>query len=209
MRWTSSIIKVHLYCLIVLLSRCLYCQMTIQTVMLSHHFILFCPLPSQIGKFDTETKEVIWWGEENCWPSEPVFVPRPNGESEDDGERSFFCRDSLADDNFPVRFKTLKLSRQLKLLSPSLFMCRCGFISRYQLQPGSEVLHRGYWWPNVQGSRSSLHGRRAAQGRARDFHPKCELVHFTPPATHETKWHWDGKRSGDCKLELSVKSYFS
>uniref|UniRef100_A0A3B3DKT1 Beta-carotene oxygenase 1 n=1 Tax=Oryzias melastigma TaxID=30732 RepID=A0A3B3DKT1_ORYME len=22
---------------------------------------------------------------ENCWPSEPVFVPRPNGESEDDG----------------------------------------------------------------------------------------------------------------------------
>uniref|UniRef100_A0A3B3DMY4 Beta-carotene oxygenase 1 n=1 Tax=Oryzias melastigma TaxID=30732 RepID=A0A3B3DMY4_ORYME len=23
--------------------------------------------------------------EENCWPSEPVFVPRPNGESEDDG----------------------------------------------------------------------------------------------------------------------------
>ncbi|MED6240919.1 hypothetical protein ATANTOWER_031838 [Ataeniobius toweri] len=28
---------------------------------------------------------MIFWEEENCWPSEPVFVPRPNGESEDDG----------------------------------------------------------------------------------------------------------------------------
>ncbi|XP_034021753.1 beta,beta-carotene 15,15'-dioxygenase [Thalassophryne amazonica] len=38
-----------------------------------------------IGKFDTETKEMDCWSESNCWPSEPVFVPRPNGESEDDG----------------------------------------------------------------------------------------------------------------------------
>ncbi|XP_075907224.1 beta,beta-carotene 15,15'-dioxygenase [Nelusetta ayraudi] len=42
-------------------------------------------LSKQIGKFDTETKETVYWDEENCWPSEPVFVPRPNGESEDDG----------------------------------------------------------------------------------------------------------------------------
>ncbi|XP_062297682.1 beta,beta-carotene 15,15'-dioxygenase isoform X2 [Scomber scombrus] len=39
----------------------------------------------QIGKFDTETKKMVYWGEDNCWPSEPVFIPRPNGESEDDG----------------------------------------------------------------------------------------------------------------------------
>ncbi|TNM96239.1 beta,beta-carotene 15,15'-dioxygenase [Takifugu flavidus] len=39
----------------------------------------------QIAKFDTESKEMVFWTEENCWPSEPVFVPRPNGESEDDG----------------------------------------------------------------------------------------------------------------------------
>lgn len=146
---------------------------------------LFCencpcyPLPSQIGKFDTETKETMWWGEENCWPSEPVFVPRPNGESEDDGERSFFCRDSLADDSVLLKFKSLQLRRRLKLFSPSLFVCRCGFISRYQLQPGPEVLHRGYWWPNIQGSRSSLHSGRATQGRARDFPPTRELVFLT------------------------------
>uniref|UniRef100_A0A8C4Z3V1 Uncharacterized protein n=1 Tax=Gadus morhua TaxID=8049 RepID=A0A8C4Z3V1_GADMO len=34
---------------------------------------------------DTETKEIVRWGEDNCWPSEPVFIPRPNAESEDDG----------------------------------------------------------------------------------------------------------------------------
>lgn len=39
----------------------------------------------EIMKFDTETKERLYWSEDNCWPSEPVFVPRPNGESEDDG----------------------------------------------------------------------------------------------------------------------------
>lgn len=44
--------------------------------------------PPQIGKFDTDTKEIVYWNEENCWPSEPVFVPRPNGESEDDGKSS-------------------------------------------------------------------------------------------------------------------------
>lgn len=25
------------------------------------------------------------WGEDKCYPSEPVFVPRPDAESEDDG----------------------------------------------------------------------------------------------------------------------------
>ncbi|KAK2859340.1 hypothetical protein Q5P01_003960 [Channa striata] len=42
-------------------------------------------LKTKIGKFDTETKEMIYWNEDNCSPSEPVFIPRQNGESEDDG----------------------------------------------------------------------------------------------------------------------------
>ncbi|XP_008274518.1 beta,beta-carotene 15,15'-dioxygenase [Stegastes partitus] len=42
-------------------------------------------LAKQVAKFDTETKKMVYWNEENCWPSEAVFVPRPNGESEDDG----------------------------------------------------------------------------------------------------------------------------
>ncbi|KAM3860245.1 beta,beta-carotene 15,15'-dioxygenase [Diretmus argenteus] len=39
----------------------------------------------EVGKFDTETKKMVKWSEDNCWPSEPVFIPRPNGETEDDG----------------------------------------------------------------------------------------------------------------------------
>uniref|UniRef100_A0A3Q3VXB4 Uncharacterized protein n=1 Tax=Mola mola TaxID=94237 RepID=A0A3Q3VXB4_MOLML len=42
-------------------------------------------LSKRIAKLDTEKKEKVYWNEDNCWPSEPVFVPRPNGESEDDG----------------------------------------------------------------------------------------------------------------------------
>lgn len=42
-------------------------------------------LASKVTKFDTETKQRIEWSEDNCWPSEPVFIPRPNGEAEDDG----------------------------------------------------------------------------------------------------------------------------
>ncbi|XP_017285368.1 beta,beta-carotene 15,15'-dioxygenase [Kryptolebias marmoratus] len=42
-------------------------------------------LTTQIAKFDTETKTMVYWDEKNCCPSEPVFVPRPNAESEDDG----------------------------------------------------------------------------------------------------------------------------
>ena len=37
-------------------------------------------------KFDTETRTKLEWSEENCWPSEPVFIPKPNGEEEDDGK---------------------------------------------------------------------------------------------------------------------------
>lgn len=42
-------------------------------------------LSKQIGKFDTETKKMVYWSEDKCFSSEPVFVPRTNGESEDDG----------------------------------------------------------------------------------------------------------------------------
>ncbi|KAM9713130.1 beta,beta-carotene 15,15'-dioxygenase-like [Menidia menidia] len=42
-------------------------------------------LSKQVAKLDTVSKELVRWGEDNCLPSEPVFVPRPNGESEDDG----------------------------------------------------------------------------------------------------------------------------
>lgn len=50
--------------------------------------IVLCHSCVKIAKFDTETKEMVYWTEKNCWPSEPVFIPRPNGESEDDGKKT-------------------------------------------------------------------------------------------------------------------------
>ena len=35
---------------------------------------------------DMETGQSWFWKEENRFPSEPVFVPRPDGKEEDDGE---------------------------------------------------------------------------------------------------------------------------
>lgn len=41
--------------------------------------------PGTIIKVDTQTKKPLTWCETNCYPSEPIFVPSPNPESEDDG----------------------------------------------------------------------------------------------------------------------------
>lgn len=40
----------------------------------------------QVIKLDVETKLQVEWSAENCWPSEPVFVPRPGASEEHDGE---------------------------------------------------------------------------------------------------------------------------
>lgn len=41
--------------------------------------------PGTLIKVDVLNKTRKTWCEENCYPSEPIFVPRPNSEFEDDG----------------------------------------------------------------------------------------------------------------------------
>ncbi|XP_047508976.1 carotenoid isomerooxygenase-like isoform X2 [Pieris napi] len=36
-------------------------------------------------KVDTKTGEILMWWEENSYPSEPIFVPKPDAKDEDDG----------------------------------------------------------------------------------------------------------------------------
>ncbi|CAG0905974.1 unnamed protein product, partial [Cyprideis torosa] len=36
-------------------------------------------------KVDVESKTFVRWGEENAYPSEPIFVPSPDNKDEDDG----------------------------------------------------------------------------------------------------------------------------
>lgn len=40
----------------------------------------------QIVKFDVVDRRHVEWQQENCFPSEPVFVASPGAEEEDDGE---------------------------------------------------------------------------------------------------------------------------
>ncbi|XP_023646666.2 beta,beta-carotene 15,15'-dioxygenase isoform X1 [Paramormyrops kingsleyae] len=42
-------------------------------------------ISTKVVKFDVEEKKALEWTEENCWPGEAVFTPRPNAEEEDDG----------------------------------------------------------------------------------------------------------------------------
>ena len=39
----------------------------------------------KIYKVDVQTKEVLFWAEEQCYPGEPVFIPSPEASQEDDG----------------------------------------------------------------------------------------------------------------------------
>ncbi|XP_029282574.1 beta,beta-carotene 15,15'-dioxygenase [Cottoperca gobio] len=41
--------------------------------------------PNKIAKFDITTRKHVEWREENCFPSEPVFVASPGAVEEDDG----------------------------------------------------------------------------------------------------------------------------
>ncbi|KAF7651197.1 hypothetical protein LDENG_00114300 [Lucifuga dentata] len=45
-----------------------------------NHFI-----PDRIVKLNVQTKQTWVWQEEECYPSEPLFVPRPGAAEEDDG----------------------------------------------------------------------------------------------------------------------------
>ncbi|XP_010213925.1 PREDICTED: beta,beta-carotene 15,15'-monooxygenase, partial [Tinamus guttatus] len=47
--------------------------------------VQWSPVPTKIVKFNVQTKETLHWTEDHCWPSEPIFVPRPDAKEEDDG----------------------------------------------------------------------------------------------------------------------------
>nr|XP_033799628.1 beta,beta-carotene 15,15'-dioxygenase [Geotrypetes seraphini] len=43
------------------------------------------PVPTEIVKFNVQTRETLRWKEEHCWPAEPLFVPSPDAKEEDEG----------------------------------------------------------------------------------------------------------------------------
>lgn len=51
-----------------------------------HGIPMSSSLHIQILKYDILTKSSLTWGEECCWPAEPLFVPTPGAKDEDDGK---------------------------------------------------------------------------------------------------------------------------
>lgn len=49
-----------------------------------------CRHLTQIVKLNVQTREAREWLEEDCYPSEPLFVPTPDATEEDDGRIFFF-----------------------------------------------------------------------------------------------------------------------
>uniref|UniRef100_A0A8C0JPF9 Beta-carotene oxygenase 1 n=1 Tax=Canis lupus dingo TaxID=286419 RepID=A0A8C0JPF9_CANLU len=47
--------------------------------------VQWSPIPTKILKYDVLTKSSLKWGQEHCWPAEPLFVPTPGAKDEDDG----------------------------------------------------------------------------------------------------------------------------
>lgn len=55
---------------------------------------------NQVIKVDVKNRQTWVWHETGCYPSEPVFVPAPNAQSEDDGVLLIVVLDSLAGNSF-------------------------------------------------------------------------------------------------------------
>ncbi|MCU0480040.1 MAG: carotenoid oxygenase family protein [Anaerolineae bacterium] len=55
---------------------------------------------NQIVKVDVKNRQTSVWYEEGCYPSEPVFVPAPNAQAEDDGVLLVVVLDSRAGNSF-------------------------------------------------------------------------------------------------------------
>lgn len=134
----------------------------------------------KIAKFDTESKEMVFWTEENCWPSEPVFVPRPNGESEDDG------KDAVQPHHIIITCEETVFLLWWTLLFLNSFY-RCGLVISDQHQPGPVMLPPGPGRQNVQRSGSSIRWCQVAEGHAWIFHPTC-IKPLSPKASHSFWW---------------------
>lgn len=73
---------------------------------------------------------MVFWGEDKCLPSEPVFIPRPNGESEDDGMNTSECgvqrRDiySVFASIDKLKFRSIRRSTKIRPDLPPL-ICAC------------------------------------------------------------------------------------
>lgn len=148
-------------------------------------------------KLNVQTKEARVWQEEDCYPSEPLFVPTPGATEEDDGRTA----SSLTLNREMQAHELLKLNEfaDVRLISYIfLFLlppcCRCAAKHRGETGRGETWFSAGARCQQTDGS---------GQGRGQRHHPRdpprhvqtttqdgrlikhtATHVHFSQPASH-------------------------
>lgn len=81
-------------------------------------------LQDRLVKIDTTGSDPdanwTWWHEPDCYPSEPVFVPRPGGTEEDDGVLLSVVVDGARHESFVVCLDACTMQEQARVLAPDL-----------------------------------------------------------------------------------------
>jgi beta,beta-carotene 9',10'-dioxygenase len=71
-----------------------------------------------VVKIDTETGSVARWCEQGCYPGEPVFVPAPSGNAEDDGVLLSVVLDTKKDSSFLLVLDAATLAELARARAP-------------------------------------------------------------------------------------------
>jgi beta,beta-carotene 9',10'-dioxygenase len=71
-----------------------------------------------VVKIDTETGSVARWYEQGCYPGEPVFVPAPSGNAEDDGVLLSVVLDTEKDSSFLLVLNAATLAELARARAP-------------------------------------------------------------------------------------------
>ncbi|MBK5199237.1 MAG: carotenoid oxygenase family protein, partial [Methyloceanibacter sp.] len=71
-----------------------------------------------IVKVDTKTGEVMSWYEEGVYPGEPVFVPAPSAQTEDDGVLLSVVLDIANDQSFLLVLDAATLQEKARAETP-------------------------------------------------------------------------------------------
>ena len=75
--------------------------------------------PDRIGTIDTASGRSLWWSEPGCFAGEPVFVPRPGGEDEDDGVLLSVVLDTAAARSFLLVLDARSLEERARAEAPA------------------------------------------------------------------------------------------
>lgn len=93
-----------------------------------------------LTKINVTNGEVLVWQEANCYPGEPVFVERPQAESEDDGLLLSIVLDAAAQNSFLLLLDARTMQEVARALAPQRITF--GFHGQYVLSAAPEQVYQ-------------------------------------------------------------------